>query len=147
MLTPRVGDAAAVARCLPLADGVLVVLDATLGLCSASQILRHLSQAALQPLREGLECVLMINKLDLLLGQEPSLPECFKAVRRLILAVGHVSGIRMDPTGSNHPPNVVFGRGSFDNGRRKQRENGGEHPGDRLLPCPKRQRVLVTLAG
>ena len=109
MLTPRIGDFAAVTRCLPLADGVLVVLDATLGLCSMPQIRRHLAQAALQPLREGVECVLLLNKLDLLLGQEPSLFECHKALRKLIKAVGDASGVQMDPAGAARPPNVVFG--------------------------------------
>ena len=105
-----------------VADGVLVVLDATLGLCTMPQIQRHLAQAALQPLREGVECVLMLNILDLLLSQEPSLPKCHKALRKLVRAVGDASGAQMDPAGAARLPNVVFGRGSFDNGRRKQRE-------------------------
>ena len=64
----------------------------------------------------------MPNKLDLLLGQKPSLPECHKALRKLVRAVGDASGALMYPAGVARPPNAVFGRGSFDNERRKQRE-------------------------
>ena len=48
----------------------------------------------------------MPNKLDLLLGQKPSLPECHKALKKLVRAVGDASGALMYPADVARPPNA-----------------------------------------
>ena len=94
--------------CVPLSDGMLIVVDALLGLPPTFVARLAATMRASPP---AYKSIIFINKIDKLLKLTPRLDECFARVKSI---VDQLADVLPSPTQFSTPlANVVFGRGSL----------------------------------
>lgn len=107
LIAPPFHDHAQIADCIPLADGILVVVDCSAGL--TENFRNNFRQAA----QQGLQPVVFLNKLDKLLSLESDDEACYQRIVQLLDEMNDLlegtQAMQLQVTSGN----VVFGRGSL----------------------------------
>ncbi|CAE7746562.1 efbA, partial [Symbiodinium pilosum] len=108
LVAPHFADVQQITDCLPLADGILLVVDCAEGLTES------FCQVFGTAVARGLQPVLFLNKLDKLLSLEPDNELCYQRLCNILERLNSmIEGVPSLKPLCVEDGNVVFGRGSL----------------------------------